>query len=118
MAKAGGGRTGWLREAPLRKGDGGRDLNDKNSVLQSVLQGERTAMWQRSQGRKVIGELEEPPETAVTVIMGGIGGGFTAWTVFQSYSQLKASVFRLRALLDCICKHFLLVRGKRCLKAP
>lgn len=51
----GWGRQWWDRLAkrgPLRKEDGGRDLNDKESVhdKESVLQGEGRAMWQRSQG--------------------------------------------------------------------
>lgn len=55
-----GAGTGWTGEAPLRKGDGDRDLNAK----ESVRQGEGTVKWQKSEGRKVLGELElsETPE--------------------------------------------------------
>lgn len=65
----GGGRllqTGWPREASLRKGDQGRDLNDK----ESVLQGEVTAVRQGSQGRKVLSELEELLEILVAAQRG------------------------------------------------
>ena len=39
-------------------------------------------------------------------------GEINYWTVFQLYNQFKASVFRLQALFDSNCKHFLLVHGK------
>lgn len=48
------------KETSLRKGDGGSGLEwDKESVIRR----EGTAMWQRSQGRNVPRDLEEPSDT-------------------------------------------------------